>query len=78
VPPFTRDLACRACGREYLVSGAFENLRSETETLTQFRCSCGQWMGVFVPGSAEQERLVVSVKAEGRLAVEEKPPGKPA
>ena len=22
VPPFTRDLACRACGREYLVSGA--------------------------------------------------------
>ncbi len=61
---FTRDVACGDCGRRYLVSGAFANLRSETETLTQFRCACGQWMGAFVPASARVEELVVTLKPE--------------
>jgi hypothetical protein len=62
VTAFTRDVACGDCGRQYLVSGALSNLRSETETLTQFRCACGQWMGAFVPASARVEELVVSLK----------------
>ena len=61
---FTRDLACRECGREYLVSGASVATSSETEALAQFRCSCGQWMGAFVPGSANVERLIVTLKAD--------------
>jgi hypothetical protein len=64
VAPFTRDLACSHCGREYLVSGASVATSSETEALAQFRCSCGQWMGAFVPGSANVERLIVALKPE--------------
>jgi hypothetical protein len=71
VAPFTRDLRCAGCGREYLVCGASLVPGSQTEALAQFRCSCGEWMGAFVPGSANVERLVVALKREHRLAVEE-------
>lgn len=69
---FNRDFDCPACRRGYVVSGVSE-LRpgSETEVLAQFRCSCGQWMGAFVPGSVDQEKLVVTLRGERRLAVDE-------
>jgi DNA-directed RNA polymerase subunit RPC12/RpoP len=66
VTDFTREIACSRCGREYLVSGAAAALSSETEALANLRCSCGQWMGAFVPGSANLERLIVTLKSEGR------------
>ena len=69
--PFTRDLRCAHCGREFLVCGASLVPGSQTEALAQFRCSCGEWMGAFVPGSANVERLVVTLKRESRLAGEE-------
>lgn len=71
--PFTRDLSCADCSREYLLTGASLVTGSETEALAQFRCSCGQWMGAFVPGSANVERLIVTLKPENRLPLEEPP-----
>jgi hypothetical protein len=70
---FSRDFACTGCGRAYVVSGD-SPLRpaSETEVLAQFRCSCGQWMGAFVPGSADPDRLVLALKGE-RQAVAGEP-----
>ena len=65
---FTRELRCAACGREYLVSGAIRVPGSETEVLAQIRCSCGEWMGAFVPGSADVERLIVTLRGATRLA----------
>jgi DNA-directed RNA polymerase subunit RPC12/RpoP len=62
VAAFTRELRCAECGREYLVSGESPVPTSETEALAQVRCSCGTWMGAFVPGSADVERLIVTVR----------------
>ncbi len=58
---FTRDLACPDCGREYLVSGTIINTGSQTEALAEVRCSCGYWMGVFVPGSIPRDQLIVTL-----------------
>ena len=58
---FTRDLTCRDCGREYLVSGTITNTASQTEALAEVRCSCGYWMGVFIPGSIPRDRLIVAL-----------------
>jgi DNA-directed RNA polymerase subunit RPC12/RpoP len=68
VTAFTRELACARCGREYLVSGASAATSSETEALANFRCSCGQWMGTFVPSSANVERLILTLKPDGHPA----------
>jgi len=69
VTAFKRDLRCAGCGREYLLTGASPVTASETETLAQLRCSCGEWMGAFVPGSADVERLIVALKGANRPAV---------
>ena len=62
--PFKRDGACEDCGREYTVSGAALNPGAETEAPARFRCECGGWTSVFVPGSVNTERLVVTPKGE--------------
>jgi len=61
---FTREGACEDCGREYTVSGAALNPGTETEAPARFRCECGGWTSVFVPGSVNTERLVVAPKGE--------------
>ncbi len=70
MPAFSRDLRCAACGREYLLSGASPITASETEMLAQFRCSCREWMGAFVPGAANVKQLVVTLKGATRPAVD--------
>ena len=62
--PFTREGACEDCGREYNVSGAALSPGTETEAPARFRCECGGWTSVFVPGSVNTERLVVTPKEE--------------
>ena len=64
---FTRDLTCRDCGREYLVSGTITNTASQTEALAEVRCSCGYWMGVFIPGSIPRDRLIVALSRTNQL-----------
>ena len=64
---FTRDLTCRDCGREYLVSGTITNTASQTEALAEVRCSCGYWMGVFIPGSIPRDRLIVALSRSNLL-----------
>jgi len=64
VTHFTREGACEDCGREYTVSGAALNPGTETEAPARFRCECGGWTSVFVPGSVNTERLVVTPKEE--------------
>ncbi len=58
---FSRELSCPDCGRDYLLSGTITNTASETEALAQVRCSCGYWMGVFIPGSVPRDRLIVTL-----------------
>jgi hypothetical protein len=60
--PFVREGTCARCGREYTVSGAALNPGTETETPAGFRCGCGGWTAIFVPGSVNTERLVVTPK----------------
>jgi len=67
VTAFTRDLACPDCGREYLVSGTITDTASQTEALAEVRCSCGHWMGVFVPGSIPRDRLIVTLGGSHHL-----------
>ena len=62
--PFTREGVCEDCGREYTVSGAALNPGTETEAPARFRCDCGGWTSVFVPGSVNTERLTVTPKGE--------------
>ncbi len=64
---FTRDLACPDCGREYLLSGTITNTASQTEALAEVRCSCGYWMGVFIPGSIQRDRLIVTLSRANQL-----------
>lgn len=64
---FTRDLSCPDCGREYLLSGTITNTASQTETLAEVRCSCGYWMGVFLPGSIPRDRLIVALSRSNHL-----------
>jgi hypothetical protein len=66
---FCREFTCTGCGCSYVVSGDSQ-LRpgSETEALAQFRCSCGHWMGAFVPGSADPDKLVLTLKSESQRA----------
>ncbi len=58
---FSRELSCPDCGRDYLLSGTITNTASETEALAQVRCSCGYWMGVFIPSSVPRARLIVTL-----------------
>jgi hypothetical protein len=67
---FSREAQCPDCGREYLVSGSTAATGSETEVLAQLRCSCGEWMWAFVPGSAPQEQLIVTLTRDNWLAQE--------
>ena len=62
--PFTREGVCEDCGREYTVSGAALNPGTETEAPARFRCDCGGWTSVFVPGSVNTEKLTVTPKGE--------------
>jgi hypothetical protein len=71
VAEFKRDLRCASCGREYLLTGASPVTASETETLAQLRCTCGEWMGAFVPGGANVERLIVAIKGANRPALDQ-------
>jgi hypothetical protein len=64
MPPFQREGACAECGRQYTVSGAALNPGSETESPARFRCECGGWTSVFVPGSVNKEKLVVTPKGD--------------
>ena len=68
---FSRDFDCAGCGRGYAVSGDSQmRPGSETEVLAQFRCSCGHWMGAFVPASVDPDKLTVTVKGSQRLAAD--------
>ena len=58
--PFTREGTCESCGRKYSVSGASINPGTETETPARFHCDCGGWSNVFIPGSVNTEKLVVT------------------
>jgi DNA-directed RNA polymerase subunit RPC12/RpoP len=60
--PFVREGSCQTCGRQYTVSGASINPGTETETPAGFRCPCGGWTSVFIPGSVNTEKLVVAPK----------------
>ena len=62
--PFEREGACEGCGRLYTVSGAALNPGTETETPARFQCDCGGWTSVFVPGSVNTEKLVVTPKGQ--------------
>ena len=60
--PFEREAVCEDCGREYMVSGVSVAPGTETETPARFRCGCGGWLSAFIPGSVNQERLVLTPK----------------
>ncbi|MGD8895317.1 MAG: hypothetical protein PVJ73_04705 [Acidobacteriota bacterium] len=60
--PFVREGTCEECGRQYTVSGAAINPGTETEAPAGFRCDCGGWTSVFIPGSVNTEKLVVTPK----------------
>ncbi len=62
--PFVREGTCKECGRRYSVSGAAINPGTETEAPAGFRCDCGGWTSVFIPGSVNTEKLVVTPKEE--------------
>ncbi len=62
MPAFTRESACAACGREYVVSGVSLNPGTETEAPRRFRCACGGFVEAFVPGSVNPERLQLTAK----------------
>ena len=57
---FERDCACPDCGREYLVAGSALNPSNETQAPTRFACACGGDVMVFLPGSANQERVTLT------------------
>ncbi len=65
MPAFTREAACPACGREYLISGASVNPGTETEAPRRFRCECGGWLEAFIPGSVNLERVTVAARRGG-------------
>ena len=68
---FNRDVCCSSCARTYVVAGdSLLRPGSETEVLAQFRCSCGQWMGAFVPGSVDQDKLVITLKSGDQPAAD--------
>ncbi len=69
---FSREIGCPDCGREYLLTATVTNTASETEVLAQVRCSCGYWMGVFIPGSVPRDRLIVTLSRRNHL--EDSPP----
>ena len=52
---FTRTATCPACQRAYELSGRSVNPGNETQTLMEFRCSCGERVGTFLPGSVNRE-----------------------
>jgi hypothetical protein len=62
---FTREATCPECAREYLISGASVNPGTETEAPRRFRCECGGWLEVFIPGSVNLERVTVTARREG-------------
>ena len=65
--PFERNGSCRACGREYAVSGRAVNPGAETEAAARLSCECGGDLVVFLPGSVNREQLEV----EPKLVLEE-------
>jgi hypothetical protein len=60
VAPFEREASCARCGRQYVVSGVALHPGAETEGPARLPCACGAWIEVFVPGSVNTERLVVT------------------
>ena len=75
-----RCIECRSCAAacyashanmpvvNFAVSGAALNPGSETEAPARFQCDCGGWSNVFIPGSVNTERLVVTPKEEAEPA----------
>jgi hypothetical protein len=62
MPSFERECVCADCGRFYVVSGESLNPGNETQEPALFSCACGGPMTVFVPGSANRERLKLTPK----------------
>ena len=66
--PFARDGVCESCGRAYTVSGVALAPGTETEAPARFQCDCGGWSNVFIPGSVNTEKLVVTPKEQAEPA----------
>jgi hypothetical protein len=56
---FTRSATCPACQRGYQLSGRSLNPGNETQTLMEFRCTCGERVGTFLPGSVNRELVKI-------------------
>jgi hypothetical protein len=66
MPAFTREGTCPECAQEYLISGVSVNPGTETEAPRRFRCECGGWLEVFIPGSVDPERVTVTARRGGK------------
>jgi hypothetical protein len=62
VSNFERQGACRACGKEYTISGAALAPGAETEAPARFFCECGGVVQAFLPGSVNRELVKVEPK----------------
>jgi hypothetical protein len=56
---FVRTTACETCRREYELRGRSLNPENETQTVVEFRCSCGERVSAFLPGSVNRELVTV-------------------
>jgi hypothetical protein len=56
---FIRSAACPGCKREYELRGRSVNPNNETQTLMEFRCTCGEKVGTFLPGSVNRELVKI-------------------
>lgn len=56
---FIRSAECPACKREYELRGRSVNPSNETQTLMEFKCSCGERVGTFLPGSVNRELVKI-------------------
>jgi hypothetical protein len=56
---FVRNTTCPACQRQYELRGRSINPENETQTVMEFRCTCGERVSAFLPGSVNRELVKV-------------------
>ncbi len=61
---FSESCWCKACGREYVVSGTSRGPGDETRVDFAFRCACGAETSGLVPASADHDSVRLTPKPE--------------